>query len=62
MEFNPKPVTCDKCEDTIVSRYEGEFVICKCGAISVDQTKYYERRLGNPEDFKSEPIEELKDV
>ena len=52
--FNGIPVTCNKCGGTIKSSYEGEFVTCKCGAISVDQTKYYSRYLGNPEDFKKE--------
>lgn len=42
---------CRRCEDIIWSRYSGEFVSCKCGAISVDQTKYYGRYLGNPDDF-----------
>lgn len=51
VEFNPTPVTCKKCGDTIKSRYEGEFVTCKCGAISVDQTRYYTRGIGNMEDF-----------
>ena len=51
--FNPTPVTCRLCEDTIKSRYSGEFVTCKCGAISVDQTAYYSRYIGNPQDFIS---------
>lgn len=51
MEFNPPKVTCSKCEDTIYSKYPGEFVTCKCGSISVDQTPYYSRYLGNREDM-----------
>lgn len=46
------PVECNKCGDSIHSRYEGEFVTCKCGAISVDQTKWYTRYIGNHRDFK----------
>lgn len=45
------PVTCRKCNTTISSSFPGEFVMCKCGAIMVDQTLHYERRMGNPHDF-----------
>ena len=45
------PEECAKCHDSIYSRYQGEFVTCKCGSISVDQTKYYVRHIGNLEDF-----------
>jgi len=44
-------VECAKCHDQIYSRYDGEFVTCKCGAISVDQTPYYGRSIGDPKDF-----------
>lgn len=40
-------VQCKLCDDIIWSRYEGEFRTCKCGAISVDQTPYYTRYIGN---------------
>lgn len=50
-EFQPKIVYCRKCNTGIYSMYEGQFVSCKCGAISVDQTRHYERRIGNPDDF-----------
>ena len=49
--WNPE-IECNKCGDKIHSRYSGEFVTCKCGAISVDQTHYYSRYIGSPEDFK----------
>lgn len=49
--FKPKPIQCRKCKDIIWSKYEGEFVTCSCGAISVDQTKYYSRYIGDPGDF-----------
>jgi hypothetical protein len=44
--FKPTHVKCVKCDDVIFSRYEGEFRSCKCGSISVDQTKHYERYIG----------------
>ena len=50
-KFEPEPLQCRKCKDIIWSRYEGEFVSCKCRAISVDQTRYYSRYIGNPENF-----------
>lgn len=53
-EFTPKIVECNKCGDKIHSRYSGEFVTCRCGAISVDQTDYYIRYIGEPQDFKKE--------
>ena len=45
------PEQCAKCLSIIYSTYQGEFVTCKCGAISVDQTKHYARHIGNIEDF-----------
>jgi len=57
--IEPKPWQhrreCKKCGDTIWSKFEGEFVTCKCGAISVDQNKYYERQIGHSYDFILEP-------
>jgi len=43
---------CLKCEDIIKSSYSGEYVTCKCGRISVDQTRYYTRFIGKPSLFK----------
>ena len=40
---------CTICKDIIWSKYEGQFTTCKCGAISVDQTAYYTRILGDIE-------------
>lgn len=51
VNFKPKPVQCRKCKDIIWSKQEGWFTTCKCGAISVDQTRYYSRYIGNAEDF-----------
>jgi len=53
----PKPLEnvvqlyCNKCCDTIWSRYSGEYVSCKCGAIAVDQTEFYTRMIGNEGDY-----------
>lgn len=54
-EFTPRIKYCRKCNTGIYSAYEGQFVSCKCGAISVDQTKHYERYIGNLEDFADAP-------
>lgn len=43
---------CTKCEDVIYSKYAGEWVPCKCGAIYIDSTPYYSRYGGNKEDIK----------
>ena len=42
---------CTRCEDIIHSRYSGEYVSCKCGAIGVDQTHHYTRMIGNEGDY-----------
>lgn len=47
-----KPVRCKKCKDEIYSRWDGEFVRCKCGAIAVDQTPYYARWIGDKDNFE----------
>ena len=46
-----KIIQCRKCKDKIFSRYEGEYRICSCGTIAVDQTQYYTRLIGNINDF-----------
>lgn len=46
------PVRCGKCDDVIWSKFAGQYAICKCGAIAVDQTPYYCRNIGDPKDFK----------
>ena len=50
-EFDPDHYMCADCEDIIYSRYPGEFVMCSCKAIYVDQTPYYSRYGGQPEKF-----------
>lgn len=39
-------VTCNKCDDFIVSKHRHDFVTCKCGAVSVDGGQSYLRRTG----------------
>ena len=58
-EFNPPKYKCKNCGDIIWSRSEGEFRTCKCytntkdnTGIAVDSTKYYTRRIGNPNNFE----------
>jgi hypothetical protein len=53
--FKGDKYMCVKCKDIIYSRYQGEFVTCKCGAISVDQTRFYTRQIGNRGDFLDVP-------
>lgn len=59
-KFQPSLVRCVQCGDLIRSSYPGEFVSCKCGAISVDQTVYYSRYIGHMEDFEFPEEEEVK--
>lgn len=59
--WNPPKYKCRKCEDIIWSKYPGEFVMCKCEAIAVDQTEYYSRYMGNPEDFIEADISGRRD-
>lgn len=53
----PKPLEnvvqlyCNKCCDTVHSKWSGDYVSCKCGAIAVDQTEYYTRIIGNEGDY-----------
>ena len=50
--FKPQKIQCKICNSIISSSYPGEFVSCKCpreSQIFVDQTEYYIRLGGNPE-------------
>ena len=53
----PKPLEnvvqlyCNKCYDTVHSKWSGDYVSCKCGAIGVDQTHHYTRMIGNEGDY-----------
>ena len=44
-------VRCGQCNDVIYSKQEGQYTVCSCGAIAVDQTKYYSRYIGDVNDF-----------
>ena len=45
-------VRCLSCNDHIVSESSHDFVTCKCGKVSTDGGRLYQRILGNPEDYK----------
>ena len=42
---------CLKCKDFIRSRNQHDFRWCFCKSIAVDGWSWYERRIGNPEDY-----------
>lgn len=44
--FNPALYQCKTCKTFLQSKYEGQFVACRCGN-AVDQTAYYTRIIGN---------------
>lgn len=48
-EFNPKKYVAKCCGDVLQSRYEGEWVACKCGKAFIDETAYYCRGGGEVE-------------
>lgn len=48
---------CKKCNDIIEGDKKGTYIMCKCKAIAIDETKWYWRIIGNAEDF-----EEVKEV
>lgn len=50
--FKPHKYQCADCDDIIFSGRPGEFVTCKCGAISVDETLHYTRFIGQMHKFK----------
>lgn len=43
---------CNKCNDVIEGDKKGTYIECKCGAIAIDETEYYYRVIGNPEDVE----------
>lgn len=46
-------IKCAKCGDIIFSHYYGHYASCSCGAIAIDQTEFYVRVNGNPDDVIS---------
>jgi Zn finger protein HypA/HybF involved in hydrogenase expression len=45
-------IKCKKCDSEVHFETHGSLTPCKCGAISVDGSKYLVRVLGNLEDYK----------
>ena len=45
-------ILCLSCNDHIVSESSHDFVTCKCGKVSTDGGRLYQRILGNPEDYE----------
>ena len=45
-------ILCLSCNDHIVSESRHGFVTCKCGKVSTDGGRSYQRILGNPEDYE----------
>ena len=45
-------VLCLICNDHIVSESSHDFVTCKCGKVSTDGGRLYQRIIGNPDDYK----------
>lgn len=45
-------ILCLSCNDHIVSESRHDFVTCKCGKVSTDGGRSYQRILGNPEDYE----------
>lgn len=59
-----KKYKCKKCGDIVQSKYSGHYCACKCGAIAVDQTEYYGRFIGDPDNIEevvdNESVEQKK--
>ena len=50
-------IKCKKCGDIIEGDKKGSYIVCKCNAIGIDETKYYVRVNGDFEDYEIlEPI------
>ncbi len=43
---------CKKCGEVIRSKNRHNYVQCKCGAVAVDGGSWYQRIIGNIEDFE----------
>lgn len=43
---------CKLCGDVIQSEYDGHLKRCKCGKIAVDQSEFYTRLIGEPENIE----------
>lgn len=45
-------IRCKKCKQVIEGDKKGTYIECKCGAIAIDETEYYYRIIGEPEDIE----------
>ncbi len=45
--FSPAKYKTTCCDTILFSSYPGEFIRCKCGKVGVDQTKHYQRVIGD---------------
>lgn len=52
-------IKCKKCGDVIDGEFKGRLIWCACESCAIDETEYYARIIGEPEDY--EKIEEEAD-
>lgn len=52
-------IKCKKCGDILVGDKKGTFIQCSCKSCYIDETKWYVRVGGNPEDI--EDYDKLKE-
>ena len=45
-------IKCKKCGDIIKGDGKGSYIVCKCKAVAIDETKYYVRINGNSENYE----------
>jgi hypothetical protein len=45
-------IKCKKCGDIIEGDGKGTLIWCSCRSIGIDETEWYTRLLGNPEDYE----------
>lgn len=58
-KYKPKhKVTCFLCNTVVYSKREGELTYCKCGAVGIDDTRYYCNVNGISENMKTEELTE----
>jgi len=49
--IEPNAVKCNKCGDTIQSKYQHNLVACSCKSVMVDGGSEYLRILGDPKNY-----------
>ena len=45
-------IKCKKCGDIVEGGYRGRLVWCSCESCAVDETEYYARIIGDPENWE----------